>query len=1717
MNLFFPQTELAEWELRLIADIKQQIVSAGSSKPIIGCVQDSLFGVYLITDDRTKISGIDAMNMLMATSQSKEILSKIDKNKTYTGKEVFSMVIPDGINATYKGDDGDKAIVENSQITFGQLDKSTVGAEKNSLVQHVWDKYDPNVTANFIDDTQKLIVNWLQHIRGFTFSIGDIIVNKKMRKEIDRVIQGKVAEVECLITEMENNPDLIDEDLFEADIAQKLQVITSDLGAYLMKNMDKDNNLHAMVTSGSNGTILNIAQIMATAGQQFVESKRVQKRFNGRTLPHFHMDDDTALARGFVVSSFLQGLGPAEFIFTMMGGREGIIDTAIKSVAANTEIIIKENKSELKIKIGDWVDKLLNENKEKIIKEKHKDQELLKLENEKYEIETSDESGNIFWSPITEVTRHDPTNKMFEIVTINGKQVIVTNSKSLIVWDNSKKIFIPKLTTEIQVGDFVPAMKNKCNEKIISNQTINDVILDKIIEIKKINPKDHPKVYDITVPSTYNFCLANGLCVRDTADTGYTQRRLVKALEDLMVCYDGTVRNSKGKPVQPLFGDSGINPSMQKNIKFNIIKMSNTDIRNKLCFTEKELDQIGYSSDKNEEYYNFMIKIRDKLRACESKFAYKFDTVKDVYAMPVDVLLTIQNYRSKGKGVANDLDPAYITNSIEALLLHENTPLVPMTKAEAENPESMKNEIERQAKTLFRIMLFEYLAPKKCIFDYKLNKKSFDGLMKEIASRFNKAIMPAGEMVGVLAAQSIGEPATQLTLNSVTHTTKIILKQTQKGNNKIITTTIGKFIDKLISENQNPDLIEKHKGDTTLLWTKKDGYEIPSVDENGKVMWKKIEAVTKHLPINKDGSNTLLKVITKKGRKVTATKAKSFLTMVDNKIVPLKGSKLKTGMYLPIMKKFPKNFKKINEIDLGDYLPKTEYTYGSELEKARQVYENTPGRKIGWFKNNGKLFTVPHSRGDSLLVAMQGRGKQVFENGCVYPKTSIKVISKIPEKIKLNRLFGFFIGAYCAEGCISPTQVIIANNNEDYRKKIIKFCDKFNIGYHVESHTHRKNENWLSTSVIIHSTMLRELVFQWCGKGSANKKIPQFAYIANKKFVKGVIEGYFAGDGSIDKRCYGITCTSISNKLIDGLMLLLNRFGIYCTKTKPTKILKNNIGSKDIKQHYTLYVGDESALKFAKRFKMIIAYKQERLNKLIKIKKTNKKSINLAGRKEFISGITYKKMENSVLSLSKVKELSESFDSKESKLMKQLLNMNVIMDEVIKIKEVKPKKKYVYDFTVADTKTFMSFDGLFLYDTFHTAGAAKAASGGIPRLKEIIGVNKKTKSPKTTIYLKKKYYENKIIANKIATHINSTVLSDMAIEADIVYDASSSEDNFLMKRDGIKSMFQQQSTGRGSCSSDFTGMPFVIIIKMDREKMLDRFLETIDINSIFCNTMSLRFTDKAVRGDSKQILDKITGCSIGSTLDDVENPIIHIRFDITEPDFNNLVEFYNWVMYKVKLKGVDKISDASVTSETYHVEGSDKELVPKKRFVIDTNGINMKDLLYIRGIDHSMTRCNDINQVYELYGIEAARKIILDELRYIQGVNYQHLELLVDYMTCDGVLRAIDRHGMAKMDIDPLHKASYEKTVEILLNAAFFQEKDHMKSVSARIMAGQVIRGGTGLPMLIMDTDMLENSEVIEQKQISKHKKKTKNIIGNSVMDDIATPSKAIDVYMPDL
>ena len=575
MNCHLAQSIQARNELERIANVKYQIISAKDSNPIIGCVQDSLSGAYIMSMDNN-INYNMACNLLCNTSSLSK--SQLKKGETFNGKQVFSHIIPEGINSVKKKGKDIIFQIKNGELLEGQLDKSQLSTSKNSIIHYVWDKYGPTPTQKFIDDTQRLVLNYLLD-KGLTVGLKDCIVPMELVRQLKEIIHTKIISANHNLTQYENDYDKITPETGDGILSMELNAISSNIGKLIMDVLDKDNGLNVMISSKSKGSVVNMTQMAGCLGQVLVESQRIKKRVSGRTLSIFHQNDDTPAARGFIGSSFLDGLKGYEFFFHTMGGREGLIDTAIR-----------------------------------------------------------------------------------------------------------------------------------------------------------------------------------------TAETGYIQRKCVKFLEDLMVNYEGLIRTANGILVQYLYGDSGIDQQKQTQVKLNLINLNNTAVKEQFTFNDDESKKLEkkYKIDVdkfNKHMYEKMIDMRDNLRKIYFLSTGNYKVIEDSFMLPINMLRISQEIASEE---SMSMDPNYIIEKIEDLLTNYDDRFITMMK---KNSKLLKED-DQAYKFMLRIGLYEYIAPRKCLFEYNISKEGFDNLIEDIRISLSRALVEPGEMVGVVAAQSIGEPTSQLTMNT---------------------------------------------------------------------------------------------------------------------------------------------------------------------------------------------------------------------------------------------------------------------------------------------------------------------------------------------------------------------------------------------------------------------------------------------------------------------------------------------------------------------------------------------------------------------------------------------------------------------------------------------------------------------------------------------------------------------------------------------------------------------------------------------------------------------------------------------------------------------------------------------------------------------------------------------------------------------------------------
>jgi DNA-directed RNA polymerase II subunit RPB1 len=345
MNLHMPQDDESEIELRHLAAVPYQLISPANNNSIIGVFQDSLIGSYLFTRENIKFTPREAMNLLAAYPRVNETAFK--SGEDISNFDVLSQILPP-LTLKYKkkafGEKNPKEdyatsnnVVEirNGRMMRGQIDKSVLGGGGVGLIQRVCNDFGNMAAADFIDGLQNIITEYMKS-HAYSVGISDLIANKATNTQIADVITKKKTEVKNLIDQVhlgifENKTGKSNEAEFEAKVSNILNSATNDAGKIGINSLNSTNRFVGLVLSGSKGSDLNISQMISCLGQQAIEGKRISYGFDSRTLPHFNKFDDGPLARGFIESSFISGLSPEELFFHAMGGRIGLIDTAVKT------------------------------------------------------------------------------------------------------------------------------------------------------------------------------------------------------------------------------------------------------------------------------------------------------------------------------------------------------------------------------------------------------------------------------------------------------------------------------------------------------------------------------------------------------------------------------------------------------------------------------------------------------------------------------------------------------------------------------------------------------------------------------------------------------------------------------------------------------------------------------------------------------------------------------------------------------------------------------------------------------------------------------------------------------------------------------------------------------------------------------------------------------------------------------------------------------------------------------------------------------------------------------------------------------------------------------------------------------------------------------------------------------------------------------------------
>ncbi len=329
MNMHVPQSVAAAVELDEIACVRRQIISPGTGKPVISLVQDSLLGISKFLSSDTKLTRDEAMDILAWCSNS---IPLEDNTDSFSARGLLTNHALPFLKKVQHMPPFDKLTnnVASTTTPFKGLIKK--------IIQSVFNDKTPEDTRELLDTLNHVAMRYLL-FHGFSVGLCDVLVNRKLTDSMHKEREKSKEKVLKVIKKVhsgtfKNSSSRSNEAEFERVILEHLNESFKNVCNSLDETgngIPATNRLMQMIRAGSKGSSFNFSQMVAMIGQQAIAGQRVAYGFTDRTLPHFHRHDDGIRARGFVSSAYIDGLCPTELFFHAMAGREGLIDTAVKT------------------------------------------------------------------------------------------------------------------------------------------------------------------------------------------------------------------------------------------------------------------------------------------------------------------------------------------------------------------------------------------------------------------------------------------------------------------------------------------------------------------------------------------------------------------------------------------------------------------------------------------------------------------------------------------------------------------------------------------------------------------------------------------------------------------------------------------------------------------------------------------------------------------------------------------------------------------------------------------------------------------------------------------------------------------------------------------------------------------------------------------------------------------------------------------------------------------------------------------------------------------------------------------------------------------------------------------------------------------------------------------------------------------------------------------
>lgn len=355
MNLHVLQSDEARAEARILMQVQENILSPRYGGPIIGAIHDHITGAYFLTHGNPRFDRFEAANILFKLPNSKvdpvfgidmpEPMIDEDGKEYWTGYQLFSCVLPHNekdklgeprpFNMRFESNIKDTVVIKDGQLIEGTIDVKAIGNSKGKILDRIARDYGSDRAAKFVNQVTRLALGALMN-HGFSTGISDEDIPEEAALQIDVNSDECIHRVDDLIASYEDGtlsqmPGRSLKETLEVNIMGTLSEARDGAGRIAGDHLGMENPAVIMAKAGARGSMLNLSQMAGCVGQQSVRGARLSRGYKGRTLSHFQKGDLGAYAKGFCKNSYKSGLSPTEFFFHAMGGREGLVDTAVRT------------------------------------------------------------------------------------------------------------------------------------------------------------------------------------------------------------------------------------------------------------------------------------------------------------------------------------------------------------------------------------------------------------------------------------------------------------------------------------------------------------------------------------------------------------------------------------------------------------------------------------------------------------------------------------------------------------------------------------------------------------------------------------------------------------------------------------------------------------------------------------------------------------------------------------------------------------------------------------------------------------------------------------------------------------------------------------------------------------------------------------------------------------------------------------------------------------------------------------------------------------------------------------------------------------------------------------------------------------------------------------------------------------------------------------------